>query len=266
MPYAGLLDADARIELLSKRAAECQTSDDHEHAIAAWEEALVLLRAAGRDLDVVEALLGMDESYYTIGDNSRGTEFVDEALSVLDGAGAEPAAGAGHRSARRTPPAGVRVRGRRCRGSSEPSRWDGRSGTPRWCPAPCPTRAVARLLLGEHAAGRELVEEALQVALAHDLEDSVARNYQTLSWTYWMDLNLVEAHALLEEAERYTAERDLHGQLLCVLGQRDHVEDGAGALGRSRRSGARPALRAEHRPRQPDRAAGGARPAECAAR
>jgi hypothetical protein len=85
MPYAGLLDADARIELLMRRATECKTSDDHEHAIAAWEEAIVLLRAAGRDLDVVEALMGIDESYYTIGDNSRGTDFVDEALAVLDG-------------------------------------------------------------------------------------------------------------------------------------------------------------------------------------
>ena len=66
---------------------ECQVSDDHEHAIEAWERALVLLRAAGRDLDVVDALLGIDESYYTIGDNSRGSAFVDEALEVLDGTG-----------------------------------------------------------------------------------------------------------------------------------------------------------------------------------
>ena len=33
----------------------------------------------------------------------------------------------------------------------------------------------------------------------------------------WLDFDLVEAHAQLEEAERYTAERDLHGQLMCVL-------------------------------------------------
>jgi hypothetical protein len=32
-----------------------------------------------------------------------------------------------------------------------------------------------------------------------------------------VDFDLVEAHEHYEEAERYTAERDLHGQLLCVL-------------------------------------------------
>ena len=34
----------------------------------AWDEAITLLSAAGRDLEVVDALMGLDESYYTIGD------------------------------------------------------------------------------------------------------------------------------------------------------------------------------------------------------
>ncbi|MDQ1601636.1 MAG: hypothetical protein QOD68_3110, partial [Actinomycetota bacterium] len=78
-------------------------------------------------------------------------------------------------------------------------------------------KGVATWFLGQHAGAQNLIRESLQVALAHDLEDSVARNYQTLAWSYFMDQDLVEAHAQLEEAERYTAERDLHGQLLCVL-------------------------------------------------
>jgi len=78
-------------------------------------------------------------------------------------------------------------------------------------------QGVARWFLGEHAAGRELVAEALQVALAHDLEDCAARHYQNLATLEWMDFDLVDAHGHFEEAERYTAERDLHGQLLCVL-------------------------------------------------
>ena len=71
--------------LLGKRIEESAVSDDHESAIAAWDEALVLLRAAGRTLEVVDALLGLDESYYTIGDNSHGGDFVDEALELLEG-------------------------------------------------------------------------------------------------------------------------------------------------------------------------------------
>jgi DNA-binding CsgD family transcriptional regulator len=78
-------------------------------------------------------------------------------------------------------------------------------------------KGVATWFLGQHAGGRELVQEALQVALAHDLEDSAARNYQTAAALAWMDLDLAEAHEQFEEAERYTDERDLHGQLLCVL-------------------------------------------------
>ena len=85
MPYAELLEVDDRIALLVKRAEESAVSDDHESAIAAWDQALVLLRAAGRTLEVVDALLGLDESYYTIGDNSHGGDFVDEALELLDG-------------------------------------------------------------------------------------------------------------------------------------------------------------------------------------
>jgi DNA-binding SARP family transcriptional activator/DNA-binding CsgD family transcriptional regulator/tetratricopeptide (TPR) repeat protein len=216
MPYAGLLDADARIELLMKRATECATSDDHEHAIEAWEEAIVLLRAAGRDLEVVEALLGMDESYYTIGDNSRGTEFVDEALAVLDGVAPcrQLALAIGRRGTHLA---------RACE-YRESLPWleranamGGEVGDYEVVSRALSNKGVAIWFLGERAGGQALIRESLQVALAHDLEDAVARTYQTLSWLSFMELDLVEAHAQLEEAERYTAERDLHGQLLCVL-------------------------------------------------
>jgi DNA-binding SARP family transcriptional activator/DNA-binding CsgD family transcriptional regulator/tetratricopeptide (TPR) repeat protein len=216
MPYAGLLDADARIELLTKRATECQTSDEHEHAIAAWEEALVLLRAAGRDLEAVEALLGMDESYYTIGDNSRGTELVDAALAVLDGVG--PCRQLALAISRRG------THHKRSFEFAESLPWldranamGGEIGDYEVVSRALSNKGVAIWFLGRHAEAQALIRESLQVALAHDLEDCVAQNYQTLSWSYFMDEDLVEAHAQLEEAERYTAERDLHGQLLCVL-------------------------------------------------
>ncbi len=75
MPYADLLDTEARISLLGRRAYECQVADQHEQAIAAWDQQVLLLRAEGRNLELVDALLGLDESFYTIGDNSHGTEF-----------------------------------------------------------------------------------------------------------------------------------------------------------------------------------------------
>lgn len=216
MPYAGLLETDARVELLTRRAAECQTSDDHEHAIAAWDEALVLLRAAGRDFEVVEALLGMDESFYTIGDNSHGTEFVDEALTILDGAPpCRPLALA------------IGRRGSHHLRASEHAAslpWLDRAvamgrelGDHEVVTRGLVNKGVARYLLGQHEAGTAQVREGLALALAHDLEDCAARTYQTLASLLWVDFELTEALEQFEQAERYATERDLHGQLMCVL-------------------------------------------------
>ena len=266
MPYAGLLDADARIELLMKRAAECQTSDDHEHAIAAWEEALVLLRAAGRDLDVVEALMGIDESYFTIGDNSRATDLVDEALAVLDGVA----------PCRQLALAICR------RGSHHLWAYEFAASLP-WL-----DRAIE---MGREVGDHEVVSRALSSQGVRPLVPGPARSRPwslsrrrsrsrspttsrtpprgtTRTWPAleWMDFDLVEAH------EQLRGSRALHGRArparaaVVRAGQRDHPQGGHGPLGRSRGAGARPALRAEHRAGQPDPAAGGPRPAECAAR
>ena len=216
MPYAELLDVDERIELLLKRAQECQVSDDHEHAIAAWNQALVLLRAAGRDLDVVDALLGLDESYYTIGDNSHGSEFVDEAVALLDGT--SPSRQLAMSLARRG------IHHIRCSETLAGIPWIERGlamgravGDYEVVARAVTALGVGRFLIGDHAAGLKDVEEGLGIALEHDLQDSAARIYQSVAGLTWLDFDLAEAHAKLEEAERYTAERDLHGHLMCVL-------------------------------------------------
>ncbi len=216
LPYADLLEADQRRDLLVKRARECQVSDDHPSAIQAWGQALVLLRAAGRHLDVVDALLGLDESYYTIGDDSHGTEFVDEAFTLLAGEG--PSRQLAMTLARR--------------GTHYLRRSEIAEGIPWLERGLAMGRAVAdyevvsrvlsnlgvsRFLVGDHAAGIDEVQDGLRIALEHDLEDAAARIYQTLAALTWIDLDLGEAHAKMEEAERYTAERDLHGHLMCVL-------------------------------------------------
>jgi DNA-binding SARP family transcriptional activator/DNA-binding CsgD family transcriptional regulator/tetratricopeptide (TPR) repeat protein len=216
MPYAGLLDPEARIELFTKRALECQTSDEHEHAIAAWEQSLVLLRAAGRDLDVVEALLGMDESYYTIGDNSRGTELVDEVLTLLEG-----------RPANRLTGLALVRRGSHLIRLSENAAaqpWLERGlavgheiDDPEVVCRSLAALGVYHFNLGDHEAGGAELREALRIAVQHDLEDCAARFYQTDAGMSWLDFDLAEAHHKLEEAERYTSDRDLHGHLLCII-------------------------------------------------
>ncbi|HEY5185771.1 MAG TPA: BTAD domain-containing putative transcriptional regulator [Actinomycetes bacterium] len=216
MPYTGLLGVDARIDLLSKRAQECQTSDDHDHAIEAWDQSLELLRPAGRDLEVVDALLGLDESYYTIGDNSHGSAFIDEALAVLEG----------------TPPtrqlamALARRASHHLRASEVPPAlpWAERGlamgeevGDYEVVARATTNIGLIHFLRGDHSGGLEQMKEGLRIALEHDLEDCASRIFQSVAALTWYDFELAEALALLQEAERYTAERDLHGHLLCVL-------------------------------------------------
>ena len=216
MPFAELLDVDDRISLLLKRAEECAVSDDHDAAIAAWDQVLGLLRAGHRLLEVVDVLLGLDESYYTIGDNSHGVAFVDEALQLLQG----------------LPPSRQLAMTLQRRGSHYLRASETALAVP-WferalemgqavgdfevvCRAGA-SIGMAQFMLGDHAGGIEQVDDGLRVALEHDLQDSAARVYQTSAWLSWLDFDLVEAHATMEEAARYAEDRDLNGHLMCIL-------------------------------------------------
>jgi len=175
-----------------------------------------MLRAAGRDLEVVDALLGLDESYYTIGDNSHGPQFVDEALALLDDSA--PSRHLAVALTRR----GLHLYRLSQTRSAIPWLERGRDMAEAVGDFENVSRAASALgccwhLLGERDTGLQLVREGLQVALDHGAEDSAARVYQALAALTWLDLDLVEGHELLEDAARYTAERDLHGHLMCVL-------------------------------------------------
>jgi DNA-binding SARP family transcriptional activator/DNA-binding NarL/FixJ family response regulator len=216
MPYAELLDVDARIELLLRRAEECQISDRHDEAIAALDQALVLLRAAGRDLEAVEVLLGLDESYYTLGDNSHGGDFVDQAFALLEG----------------TPPSRQLAMTLARKGTDHLRRSEMAAAVP-WLEralalAPSvgadevSSRALGHLgvclcLLGEPEAGLANAREALRLALENGFDDRAGGLYQTLAWMQSYQLDLAEAHEQLKEAERFTMEHDLNGHLMCVL-------------------------------------------------
>ena len=216
MPYADLLDVDARIELLGDRARECAVSDDHEHAIEAWSEQVELLLAAGRSHEAVDALLGLDESYYTIGDNTRGTTFVDRAFDLLDGTPPSPqlAATLGRR--------GIHlVRESR---TAEAIPWLERGlgmarevGASYVIARTAGNLGVTHYLLGQHELGRAEVGEALRTALESDEEEMAGRIHQTMANLTWLDFDLVEGHAQMEEASRYAAEHDLNGHLMCSL-------------------------------------------------
>jgi DNA-binding CsgD family transcriptional regulator len=225
--HSHLLDPDARIGLLLALARESATCDDHDRAIAAWQEALSLLDGTERVTDAVDALLGLDESFYTLGDDSHGDEFVRQAMALLSGVQADR-----HRA---------RVEARQGFRQLLASHLPEARG---WALQALATAAAcgdegtriqveSRLglidfLTGQRQQGQAAVEAALAAAVRAGLEDLAARLFQTKAALLWLDHLPAEAHQLLQEAERYTADHDLHGQLLCVLATQISLKDDLG--------------------------------------
>jgi len=216
MPYADLLELDDLVSLLTKRARECTIADDHEGAIDSWTRVADLLRGTGRDLEVVDALIGLEESYYTIGDGSHGFAFVDEATALLEG----------------TPPSRQWAATLNKRGAKFAQRGDYAGSIP-WSEqslaiatsmsddllmARCNANlAGSRFLLGDREGGRRQAAEALLIARTTGQVAMTGRIYQTVAALAWMDFDLDEGLALYEEAATYSAEHDLNGELLCIL-------------------------------------------------
>ena len=113
---------------------------------------------------------------------------------------------------------------------------------------------TAQAELGSHETGMANVRESLRLAQASGDEDQIARIYQNLAWVARFGFELAEAHAQYEEAEQFSFERDLNGHR-CASSAEITVKVRDGALGRRSRPGRRPALRPQHRPGEPDRAA-----------
>ena len=216
VPHLDLLDKEAQIGLLGKRAIECQVADDHEGAIEAWNRQLDLLRVRGRDLEVAEALLGLDDSYYTIGDNTNGSLFVDEAFALLDGT--EPS---------RQLAMVLTRQGSHCLRASENLAavpWFERGvAMARELQDPMVTAragsglALALFFSGERQRGRDEMQLALDVAVRADEQDAAARIYQNRAYFTWNEFELAEAHDQLSEAIVYSAEHDLNGHLMCSI-------------------------------------------------
>ena len=209
-------DEEARIVLLGKRANECQVADDHDGAIAAWSRQLDLLRVRGRNLEVAEALLGLDDSYYIVSDNTNGDVFVDEALELLDGT-----------SPVRQLAMVLTRQGSHCLRASENGAavpWFERGvAMARELQDPMVTAragsglAIALFFSGERQRGRDEMQLALDVAVRADEQDAAARIYQNRAYFAWNEFELAEAHDQLGEAIVYSAEHDLNGHLMCSI-------------------------------------------------
>jgi DNA-binding CsgD family transcriptional regulator/tetratricopeptide (TPR) repeat protein len=215
MPYVDLLDVDARILLLGKRGRESSICDQHDESIAAHLAQIELLRGTGRDLEIVDALLAVDNSYYTIGDNSHGTSIVDEAFALLDESDMTPQLAralvtrAAH-FARASMPAEALPWLDRALAVAEAA--DERSVIARATGG----RGSMRYMLGE-AEGVRDVEDALRFSLQNDLTEMASRLYQTLGWIRWAQKHFDASIDAYVDGARYSDEHDLNGDLLCAL-------------------------------------------------
>ena len=216
IPYLGLLDEETRIEVLGKRARECSVADQHEASIDAWRKQSELLRGTGRDLELADALLGIDESLYTIGDASQGTAIVDEVIALLDGTG--PSRQLALALNRRGAKASLRSETALAipwyeKALAMAQEVDAQDVVAR----SLANLAFCRFMLGDHEVGRAEAAVSLTTARDEGLVAMTGRLYQTVAGLAWMDFDLEDGLATYEEAARFTADHDLHGELLCIL-------------------------------------------------
>jgi DNA-binding SARP family transcriptional activator/DNA-binding CsgD family transcriptional regulator/tetratricopeptide (TPR) repeat protein len=219
MPYAELLDVDDRITLLQRRATECAICDQHDEAVEAWEAAIALLEETDRELEIVDALLGIEYSLYVVGDSSRRDDLIDRAYDLVAGTPPTP------QHARVLLALGRRDLLRSRFADSLP--WFDRAlemgesvGEHAVVARARGNRAWPLFWLGDAERGRAESREALAYAVRTDEVEMASRTFQTVAGLAWMSYDYDEALEYFDDGIRYSDEHDLHGDLLCGLASR----------------------------------------------
>lgn len=215
MAHCELLDRDAQIDLLRKRASECFLTDEQHSAIAAWERLVDMLRQVDRPRELADALLRYSRTLTTIGDHMRPPALVDEALAAVADLPPGPELALAH-SVR------CMLHVNACeRDLAIP--WGERSvelareiGDPH-------VLAYALNSLGccytdlDSARCVELIDESIRIALEHGLEDDAARGFNNLVFALTRAKRFDDALEMTEDAMRYTLDHDLNGSFLCLM-------------------------------------------------
>jgi len=215
MPYAELLDLDARCELLFKRTTECDVSDQLREAIDSGEALVSLLRGTDRVLDLGSALMSLSHAYYTIGLAAESAAREDEGVELLESLPPGPALALAY-AAR----AGTFMVANRY---DEAILWAERAlsladrvGCVEASAQALNTLGVSRAGLGD-PAGEQLLLDSLRLARENGLEHIASRGYTNLSFV----LDVMHRHddslEVLEEGIVYSEEHDLHSSMLCSM-------------------------------------------------
>ena len=215
IPYAELLDPGLRIDLLSKRATECQVSDLLPEAIDAWERAIALLRGSGRSEELAAAQLSLGQTYYTIGNTASCRLLESEAIDLLESFPPSAALAlayafrAGRFMVANDYVAGIPWAERAIELADEVGAVEAKAQA-------LNTLGCCRAGLGD-ASGVDLLDESLILARAHGLAHVAARAYTNLAFALDHERRLQECRAVLEDGIRYMAEHDQHSTMLCTM-------------------------------------------------
>ena len=218
MPYADLLDRNARIDLLRRRASECFLIDEQHSAIQAWQRLVELLRQVDQPHELADALLRYSRSLTTIGDHVRSPALIDEALAQVQDLPPSPE----HALA-------LAMHAVVCTSQTDPAQAVCEAergvtlarevGNPHVL-AYCVNSLGCCLAENGDERAESLLLDSLRIALEHDLEDDAARAYNNLVYVATVERRFDDMLALLDDGMRYTTEHDLNGSFLCLLATR----------------------------------------------
>ena len=220
--FAGGLALDRRAELLKRRVDECWMTDQFASAIEAQEEALECRRRVGDRLGEGDALRTLSRLMFFVARVREGEALALEAVELLERlpAGHELAMAYGNVSQRRMVVEDLEaaiVAG--CRALDLARRLDDTEAT---------VYALTNVGAAEFQAGLEeglgKLEEALALALEHDLEDYAGRAYFSIVPCAAVQRRFGPADAYLAPGLTYCRERGLDTWRLYLLGTRARVE------------------------------------------
>jgi DNA-binding SARP family transcriptional activator/DNA-binding CsgD family transcriptional regulator/tetratricopeptide (TPR) repeat protein len=235
LPHAELLAREDRLQLLLKRASECFITDEQHESIDASQRAIAMLREEDRPYELADALLRCYRSHTTIGDHVHSPPLIDEALATVRDLPPSPqlAIALAMHVMVQAPPDEALDKAERAVAIAR------QLDDPHVLAYTLNTLGFT-LAITDVDAGLERMNESLQVALAHDLDDDAARSYNNLVWILLYDRRFDDTLPVVDEGMRYCMDHDLNGSYLCLLATRvsllmdqghwDEAEDGANEL------------------------------------
>ena len=215
MRHIELLERDAQIELLRKRASECFLTDEQPEAVAAWQRLVEHLRELDRPHELSDALIRYTRSLTTIGDYSYVPTLVEEALAVVRDLPPSPELAMAHAMYTFT-----------CVDEADRQlavTWAERGvkiarevGDPHVLSYVVNTYGCALALVGD-ARCEQFLQESIRIALEHNLEDDAARGYNNLAFISHVRRRFDNELGFLSDGMRYATDHDLNGNFLCLM-------------------------------------------------